>query len=86
MSDESQVNAICSTEHLIKTEKVQMTKKQKREAKENMLLERALTVMSTPSTQSQEAEDDDMLFCRFIASELQSIIDAKLKRMVKWKI
>ena len=31
MSDESQVNAICSTKCLIKTEKVQMTKKQKRE-------------------------------------------------------
>ena len=66
-----------------------MTKKQKREAKENVLLEKALSVMATPSTaitQLQETEDDDLLFCRFIASELRSISDIQVKRMVKWKI
>ena len=62
-------------------------KKRKRDAEESLLLNKALSVMaSVPAVSAVKEEDDDHVFGHFIASELRSIDNMDLKRLVKWKI
>ena len=65
-----------------------LSRKRKREAQEDKLLEKAVSLMvSGPSTSMAIAkEDDEDIFGRFIASELRAIADPQIKRLVKWNI
>ena len=63
-----------------------MSKKQKRETQEDMLLEKALSLMTNPPISSSHKEDDDDTFGRFIANELRAFKDSQAKRITKWKI
>ena len=59
----------------------------KRDAEESLLLNKASSVMaSVPAVSAVKEEDDDHVFGRFIASELRSIDNMDLKRLVKWII
>ena len=59
----------------------------KRDAEESLLLNKGSSVMaSVPAVSAVKEEDDDHIFGRFIASELRSIDNMDLKRLVKWII
>lgn len=60
--------------------------KKRREAKENLLLEKAIVCMEQVDKGRDKDSDDDDLFGQFIASEIQSIRDPYIKRQLKWDI
>ena len=74
-----------NTKHIIK-ESMSAAKKRIHDAEESLLLNKALSVMTSVPAVSVQEEDDDHVFGRFIASELRSIGNLDLKRLVKWKI
>ena len=61
-------------------------KKRKHDAEESLLLNKALSVMTSVPAVSVQEEDDDHVFGRFIASELHSIGNLDLKQLINWKI
>lgn len=65
--------------------KEKQTKKRKREAQEDLLLEKAISCLEKGRNDSKD-RDTDQVFADFIASELQEIKDSRVKRMTKWKI
>ena len=62
-------------------------KRKRKEAKEDALLEKAIRCMETGISKIVTTKhDSDKIFAEFIASELRSIEDNQVKRMLKWKI
>ena len=62
-----------------------VAKKRKRDAEESILLDKAISVMTSMPAVSLK-EDEDLVFGHFVANELRSIGNTDLKRLVKWKI
>ena len=65
-------------------------KRKKREAQEDVLLQKAIRCMEKSTSNNDEdkdkhKEDDDEIFGRYVATELRSM-DISVKRLTKWKI
>ena len=88
VAEESTSSEIHSTKRPTQPPMTALSRKQKREAQEDKLLEKAVSLMvNGPSTSMAIAkEDDEDTFGRFIVSELRAIADPQIKRLVKWII
>ena len=62
--------------------KQSVNKKKKKEAQEDILLQKAIQCME----RSDNKEDEDDIFGRYVASELRSIDNIHTKRLAKWQI
>ena len=78
-----------STKRPTKSQVPTTSKRQKREAQEGLLLEKAISVMEKASNKSSEPpvqRDSDDIFGEFVTSELRTIEDTEIKRQVKFQI
>ena len=65
----------------------QKSTKRRKEEQEDVVMQRAILCMEKAggSIASKTADDDD-IFAQYIATEIRSIDDAQVKRLLKWRI